>query len=304
MMSSINVCISAPASSSVVMTRATSRSTGWPICAIFRMVIAARVCRLSPPAVKIATFNVNSLRAREDIVLDWLEHEDPDVLCIQETKLTDQEFPEDGFGDLDYDVVYHGQPAYNGVAIVSHEAAEDVVRGFGEEDDRRFIAATVEGIRVVCVYVPNGESYGADKYHYKLRWLAELEEVLKKELAAHESLVLCGDFNIAPRTEDVHDAETREQNEIFMSPEERAAFARLLDLGLTDAFAHLHPDAERPYTWWHYRGGSWERNRGLRIDHHLVTKAVLDRTKSVTIHRAMRGGESPSDHVPVVLEID
>lgn len=256
--------------------------------------------------MKIVTWNVNSLRAREDLVLDWIEREDPDVLCMQETKLTDQEFPEDAFGDLDYDVVFHGQPAYNGVAIAAHEPLEDTRLGMEAEqgDDRRVLAATIEGIRVIDVYVPNGESYGADKFHYKLRWLEKLEALLKEELASHDQLVLCGDFNIAPRPADVHDADTREQNEIFMSPEERAAFSRLLDLGLIDSFEHLHGDAEKPYTWWHYRGGSWERNRGLRIDHLLVTPAVLERTKSVTIHRAMRGEEGPSDHVPVVLELD
>ncbi|MEQ9504438.1 MAG: exodeoxyribonuclease III [Deltaproteobacteria bacterium] len=257
--------------------------------------------------MKIVTWNVNSLRLREDLVLNWIEGEDPDVVCLQETKVPDQEFPEDSFGDLEYDVAFYGQPAYNGVAIASHEEQEDVTPGFPSDDDdseRRFLAATVEGIRLVDLYVPNGQTYASDKYAYKLRWLDELTGLLEKELAANEAVVVCGDFNIAPRDVDAHDPHLLDEKSLFVSTEERAAFSRLLDLGLTDAFAHLHGDADKPYTWWDYRGGSWERNRGLRIDHFLVSDAVLARAKSVTIHRAMRGEEQPSDHVPVVLELD
>jgi exodeoxyribonuclease-3 len=256
-------------------------------------------------AVKIASWNVNSLRAREDLVLDWIDEHQPDVLCMQETKLTDQEFPEDAFGDAGYDVVYFGQRAYNGVAIATKHELKDVVRGFagaGADDDRRLIAATINGVRIIDIYLPNGQELGSDKYQFKLGWIEGLLELLKSGPGPDTPLLVCGDYNIAPIDLDVWDAVERNGG-LFVSKAERDGFQRLLDWGLTDAFRHFEPKALKAYSWWDYRAGSWERNRGMRIDHFLITKPLLARAKSVTIHRAMRGKPQPSDHVPVVLEI-
>ncbi len=256
--------------------------------------------------MKVATWNVNSLRMREDLVLDWIEAHRPDVLMLQETKVTDQEFPEDAFGDLDYDVVYFGQRSYNGVAIAAREELRDVVRGFpgdGPDADKRLIAATVGGVRFVDVYVPNGQALTSDKYPFKLAWLERLEAFLAQGPGPQAPLLLAGDFNIAPLDLDVPDPEAR-RDDLFVSPPERKAFARLLERGLTDVVRHFQPDAPRLYTWWDYRAGAWERNVGMRIDHILVTAPLLARARRVTIDRQMRGRESPSDHVPVVLELD
>ena len=257
-------------------------------------------------AVKIATWNVNSLRAREDLVLDWLEREDPDVLCMQETKLTDQEFPEDPFGDLDYDVEFFGQRAYNGVAIAAHEPLNEVQKGFAGDDkksEKRLIAATIEDIRVVDIYLPNGQSLDSDKFPYKLGWMDNLAAFLEETCDPSQPLILTGDFNLCPTALDGHPDISR-PGDIFFSDEERGRYQRLLDWGLTDAFRHLYPDQEKAFTWWDYRAGGWERDRGLRIDHFLVTAPVLERVKDVIIHRSMRAEESPSDHVPVMLELE
>lgn len=259
---------------------------------------------IDPVAVKIVTWNVNSLRAREDLVLDWMEEHDPDVVCMQETKLTDQEFPEDAFGDLDYDVVFCGQRAYNGVAIASHEVPADVEVGLPGDDkksEKRLIAANVEGIRLVNVYVPNGKAIGSDKYEYKLKWLDRLVEYIT-EHDPTQPLVLCGDFNLCPEDRDAFDADERGEG-LFCSPKERDRFRRLLDWGLTDAYRHFHPEPDNAYTWWDYRAGGWEKDHGMRIDHLLVTRPVLERATDVTIDKMMRGAEGPSDHVPVTLHL-
>ena len=204
----------------------------------------------APADMKIVTWNVNSLRAREDLVLDWVEQNEPDVICLQETKVTDQEFPEDAFGDLDYDVVYFGQQTYNGVAIASRSEPEDVVRGFpddGPEDDKRLIAATVDGVRFVDIYLPNGQRYGGDKYAYKLAWMDRLQAFLEAGPGPDTPLVLLGDFNIAPRDVDVHEGYPIGE-QLFVSEAERSRFQRLLDWGLTDALLHFDA-APAQYTW-------------------------------------------------------
>lgn len=254
--------------------------------------------------MKLATWNVNSLRAREDQVLDWIETEAPDILCMQETKVTDQEFPEDAFGDLGYDVMYFGQPAYNGVAIASKEEPSRVMRGLPgdpEDADRRLIAATIAGVRVLSVYVPNGQSIGTDKYAYKLDWLERLRAFLSADSTPEDPIVVCGDLNIAPADVDVWNPAER-AGSLFVSGPERRAFSALIEWGLVDAFRHFHP-TEKRYSWWDYRAGSFERNRGMRIDHLLVSRPVLARGTSVTIDRRTRALEAPSDHVPVVMEL-
>ncbi len=258
------------------------------------------------PAMRVATWNVNSLRSREDVVLDWLEAWRPDVLMLQETKVTDQEFPEDAFGDLDYDVVYHGQRTYNGVAILARGELTDVVRGFPGDPpdaDRRLLAATVGGVRFVDVYVPNGQALDSDKYRFKLAWLEQLAGFLAAGPGPDTPLVLAGDFNIAPLDLDVPEAGPR-PGELFVSAPERAAFARLLGWGLTDTLRHFQPTAPRLYTWWDYRGGAWERDLGMRIDHILVTSPVLARARAVQVDAKVRGQRTPSDHAPVVLDLD
>lgn len=256
--------------------------------------------------MKIATWNVNSLRAREDLVLDWVEREDPDIFCMQETKLVDQEFPEDAFGDLDYDVEFLGQRAYNGVAVATHEVMTKVEKNLpddGPKAERRLLAATVQGIRVVNIYLPNGQDLDSDKFTFKLAWMDRLIAYITERHDPTQPLVLCGDFNLCPEDRDAWDGEARSGG-IFMSPAERERFQRLLDWGLTDAFRAKHPDAPRPYTWWDYRAGGWERDRGLRIDHFLVTRPILERMQDVVIHRAMRAEEGPSDHVPLTLHLE
>lgn len=255
--------------------------------------------------MKIATWNVNSLRAREDLVLDWLEENEPEIACFQETKITDQEFPDDAFGDLDYDVIYHGQQTYNGVAIASRDEPRDVVRGLpGDpaDDARRLIAATFGDLRVINIYLPNGQAYGSDKYAYKLEWMDRLQAFLEQGPGPDTPLVLLGDFNIAPRDSDIHDGYGRGEL-LFISEAERSRFQRLLDWGLTDAVLHFD-DAPRQYTWWDYRGGAFDRNLGMRIDHILVTEPVLRRATSIRIEREARAAEQPSDHCPVVLVLE
>lgn len=256
--------------------------------------------------MKIATWNVNSLRAREDLVLDWTEREDPDVLCMQETKLIDQEFPEDAFGDIDYDVEFYGQRAYNGVAIASHEPMADVHLGFPGDDkkaEKRLLAATIEDVRVIDIYLPNGQDLSSDKFAFKLDWMDRLLAYLEQTCDPKQPVVLCGDFNLCPKDHDGHD-EAAARGGIFFSEHERSRYQRFLDWGLTDAFRHLYPDQAKAFTWWDYRAGGWERDRGLRIDHFLVSAPVLERTQDVVIHRAMRAEEGPSDHVPVTLELE
>jgi exodeoxyribonuclease-3 len=253
--------------------------------------------------MKLATWNVNSLKVRLPQVLDWLGRHRPDALCLQETKLEDANFPVQALREAGYQSVYSGQKTYNGVAIVSRTPATDVAAGIPGFDDeqKRVLAATVGGVRVVCVYVPNGESVDSDKYRYKLRWLAALAAWLKQELVRHPRLALLGDFNIAPEDRDVHDPAAW-QGKVLFSERERAALGALFELGLKDGF-RLFEQPERAYTWWDYRMNAFRRKMGLRIDHILLSPALAADCTGCTIDVEPRRAERPSDHAPVIAEI-
>ena len=253
--------------------------------------------------MRIATWNVNSLRVRLPQVLDWLAAQRPDALCVQETKLEDAAFPFAELAAAGYRAVHAGQKTYNGVAILARDELADVTRGIPGYGDpqARVIAATVGGVRVVCAYVPNGQSVASDKYQYKLAWLEQLAAWLHDELARHPALALLGDFNIAPEDRDVHDPAAW-QDQVLCSAPERAAYRKLLGLGLADAF-RLFDQADKSYTWWDYRMMAFRRNIGLRIDHILLTSALAQRCAACSIDRAPRKLERPSDHAPVVVEL-
>ncbi len=253
--------------------------------------------------MKIATWNVNSLRVRLPHLLDWLAANAPDAVCLQETKCDAATFPAAELEAAGYCSVHHGQRTYNGVAILSREPCAGVCRGIPAFDDEqaRVIAADVGDVRVVSVYVPNGQSVGSDKYAYKLRWFAALEDWLRGELAAHPRLAVMGDFNVAPEERDVHDPLAWEGKVLFSAPE-RAALARLAALGFADAF-RLFEQAERSFTWWDYRMGAFRRGMGLRIDHVLLSPALAARCGACRIDVAPRGLQRPSDHAPVLCEL-
>lgn len=250
-------------------------------------------------SISIATWNVNSIRVRQDAVLAWIERHLPDVLCLQETKVVDEKFPRAAFEALGFAVEAYGQPAYNGVAILSRRPLSDVVRGLpGEASDaaRRAIAATVEGVRVVNVYVPNGEAVGSEKFAHKLAWLDRLRQAI--EPAPRDSaLVLCGDLNVAPEPRDVHDPAAWEGNVLY-HPDARAALARVTDWGLVDAL-RLHHHEGGLFSWWDYRMNAFKRKLGLRIDHILVSPSLAARCTACAIDAEPRAQAQPSDHAPV-----
>jgi len=250
--------------------------------------------------MKIATWNVNSLNVRLPQVLDWLAAEQPDILAVQETKLPDEKFPVAGIEAAGYRVLFSGQRTYNGVALLSRVAGIDPVTDIPGLDDpqRRVLAATVGTLRVINLYVPNGESVDSDKYRYKLDWLAKLARWLEAELASHPRLVVLGDFNIAPEPRDVHDPKAWEGSVLFSEPE-RSALQRLLALGLHDSF-RLFEQPEKSFSWWDYRMQGFRRNHGLRIDHILVSDALRERCVACRIDKGPRANERPSDHAPVV----
>lgn len=252
--------------------------------------------------MKIATWNVNSLRVRLPQVLDWLARESPDVLCLQETKVVDEEFPLDALRAVGYAAAFSGQKTYNGVATLTRAAAADVMNALPDGDgaQKRFLAATVDGVRIVNVYVPNGESVESDKYRYKLHWLETLTAFLAQELARYPRLALLGDFNIAPEERDVHDPK-RWQGKVLFSELERAAFRALVDLGLVDVFRRFE-QPEKSFTWWDYRLNGFARNWGLRIDHVLCSGALAADCRASRIDVEPRRAERPSDHAPVVAE--
>ena len=251
--------------------------------------------------MKIATWNVNSLKVRLAQVQDWLAEHQPDVLCLQETKTEDKNFPLAEIQQGGYEVVYSGQKTYNGVAILSKQAATDVQYGIPDfaDEQKRVLAATINGVRIVCVYVPNGQSLDSDKYQYKLAWLNALQLWLKDELARYPKLALLGDYNIAPEDRDVHDPAAWVGN-VLVSEPERAAFQELQNLGLRDAF-RMFEQAEKSFSWWDYRMMGFRRNQGMRIDHILISPALS--CSSCSIDRAPRKLERPSDHTPVIAEI-
>lgn len=256
--------------------------------------------------MKLATWNINSLKVRLPHVLAWLERNPVEVLALQETKLPDDRFPTAEFEAAGYRAVFSGQKTYNGVAIVSRLAmpATNIAAGIAafEDDHKRVIAATVNGVRVVCVYVPNGQSVDSDKYQYKLRWFAALREWLKEELKGHPRLVVLGDFNVAPEERDVHDPRAWEGQVLFSQPE-RDALKSVAALGLHDAF-RLFDQAPKSYSWWDYRMLAFRRNAGLRIDHVLLSEALRPLCTACTIDRDERKREQPSDHAPVIATLE
>lgn len=254
--------------------------------------------------MQIATWNVNSLKVRLPHLLQWLGENPVDVLCLQETKLTDDKFPVAEINAAGYQVAFSGQKTYNGVAILSKLPLTDVVRNNPRFDDpqQRILAATIDGMRIICAYVPNGQAVDSDKYVYKLAWLASLREWLEEEMRAHEHLAILGDYNIAPDDRDVHDP-VEWAGQVLCSDKERAALVALNDLGLTDSF-RIFEQADKSFSWWDYRMLGFRRNRGLRIDHILLSKTLALRCTACAIDRAPRKWEQPSDHAPVVATLD
>lgn len=253
--------------------------------------------------MKLAAWNVNSLNVRLPHLLDWLKAASPDVVCLQETKLEDAKFPVEAINDAGYNAVWDGQKTYNGVAILSKTRAEDVVKGIPgyADEQRRVIAATIDGVRVVSVYVPNGQAVDSDKYRYKLEWLSALTRHLKSELARFPECAILGDYNIAPEDRDVHDPK-RWEGQVLVSKAERDAFGTVLALGLQDSF-RLFPQAEGSFSWWDYRMNAFARKFGLRIDHVLLSAPLAARCVASGITVEPRTWERPSDHAPVWAEL-
>lgn len=255
--------------------------------------------------MKIATWNVNSVLARLPQVVRWLENAHPDVLCMQETKCIDEKFPSKEFSRLGYLSESFGQAAYNGVAILSRVRCEQVSRGLPDDEEgaqSRLLAATIGGIRIVNVYVPNGQAVGAEKYYFKLEWLRRLRAFFDSHCQPSERVLLCGDFNIAPEDRDVHDPVLWRGRILFSDPE-KEALLRVKQWGFVDAF-RMHNSEEKQFSWWDYRAGAFRRNLGLRIDHVWVTESLARQTSSVVIDKEPRRWEKPSDHAPVVAELN
>jgi exodeoxyribonuclease-3 len=254
--------------------------------------------------LKIATWNVNSLTVRLPQVLEWLAAHQPDALCLQETKLTDDKFPHEELKAAGYESQWFGQKTYNGVALLTRGPADAVVKnipGYSDEQSR-VIAGTVNGVRVIGGYFPNGQAPDSDKFQYKMAWLEGLNAWVADELKTHSNLVLVGDFNIAPEDRDVHDP-VAWAGQIHCTPEERAHFQRLLSLGLHDAFRMFEQPA-RSWSWWDYRNLAFRKNQGLRIDHILVSDALKRGVTACSIDKLPRKNERPSDHAPVWVEFD
>ena len=254
--------------------------------------------------MKIATWNVNSMKVRLPHVLEWLAANEPDVLVLQEIKQVSEAFPVDDLREAGYASLANGQKTYNGVATIARSEPRDPVLELPSFDDaqRRVLATTVDDVRVINLYVPNGSEVGSDKYDYKLGWLASLRAYLQDELSQHEKLIVLGDFNIAPKDEDVYDAE-KWGDAILCSPKERAALGKLLDLGLTDVFRNFE-QPEKAFSWWDYRRAGFQRNAGLRIDLILTSDAMTGCCKASYVDREPRAWERPSDHAPVVAEFE
>ena len=260
--------------------------------------------------MKIATWNVNSIRTRQQIVIDWLTQNPVDVLCLQETKVQDHQFPQSPFEELGYNIYISGQKSYNGVAIFSLNPLTDISIGFepvvgdiGQEFDlqKRVISGVVDNIRIVNLYVPNGSAIGSEKYEYKLNWFKVLQEYLDTLIKQQSTeICVCGDFNIAPEDKDIYTSKGREKH-IMSSPVEREALQAVLRLGLQDAFRKFTTEGEH-YSWWDYRAAGFVRNRGWRIDHHYLTSKLYEQATKCWIDTEPRKLEKPSDHAPVVVE--
>ena len=252
--------------------------------------------------MRLATWNVNSLKVRLPHVLDWLATADCDVLCLQETKLTDDKFPVESLATAGYSAEYSGQKTYNGVAILSRLPMAGVTRDLPNFADpqKRLMAATVSGVRIVCAYIPNGQSVDSDKYRYKLDWLDALQGYVRAQSALHPHLALLGDYNIAPEDRDVHDPAAW-QGQVLVSPRERAHFEALLALGFKDCF-RMFDQPEKLFSWWDYRMLGFRRNAGLRIDHILASPALAETCRACVIDKEPRRREQPSDHTPVIAD--
>ncbi|MBA3812920.1 MAG: exodeoxyribonuclease III [Alphaproteobacteria bacterium] len=254
--------------------------------------------------MNIITWNINSIRSRLPLFLLWLKEKGPDVVLLQETKAMDDQFPREEIEDLNYNIATYGQKTYNGVAILSKFPIEDITCGIpGFEDDQaRYIEAVVKGMRVASVYVPNGMAVGSDKYTYKLDFLDHLTAHVKTLLTYDEAFLLGGDYNVAPQDQDVYDPEEWHEK-ILCSTPEREGLRALVYLGLTDALRALHPQEQDLYTWWDYRGGSWQNNEGMRIDHLLLSAQAADHLTDAYVDRDVRGLEKSSDHAPVGCQL-
>jgi exodeoxyribonuclease-3 len=253
--------------------------------------------------MKLATWNVNSLKVRLPHVLQWLADNPVDVLCLQELKMTDDKFPVAEIEAIGYHVAFTGQKTYNGVAILSRHPLGEIVKNnpLFPDEQQRIITATIEGIRVICAYIPNGQAVDSDKYQYKLKWLDALHQWIGEELKTYPQLALLGDYNIAPEDRDVHDPAAWE-GDILVSPPERAAFKALQDLGLTDSF-RLFEQPEKLFTWWDYRRMGFRLNRGLRIDHFLLSAPLTAQCTACEVDKTPRKWEQPSDHTPVIATL-
>lgn len=258
--------------------------------------------------MRIATWNVNSINARLETVLRWFEEAGPDVACLQEIKCIDEKFPTEAFERLGYNVAVHGQKTYNGVALISKAPLEDVRRGLpgdASDEQARYIEAVVSGpepVRVACIYLPNGNPVDTEKFTYKLAWMDRLNTHARELLTWEEPFCLLGDYNVIPERRDAEFPDNWQGDALFQ-PQSRAAFRALKNLGLTEAYLEFD-GAPGAYTFWDYQAGAWQRNNGIRIDHALLSPQAADRLTGVSIHRDVRAWEKPSDHVPLVIELD
>ena len=259
--------------------------------------------------MRIATWNVNSIKAHFDQVTSWVQAHKPDVLCLQEIKCESQNFPAAAFEELGYQAAVNGQKTYNGVAILSRLPFENVRRGLtpdNSDEHARYVTADVfEGkkmVKVCCLYLPNGNPTPGPKYDYKLDWMKLLKAEARRLLKSEEAFVLAGDFNVIPAAVDAKNPQNWVNDALYL-PKTRAAFQELLALGLTESFRALHPTAQNAYSFWDYQAGAWPRNNGIRIDHLLLSPQAADRLVSAEIDRDARGHEKPSDHVPVTIEL-
>ncbi len=265
--------------------------------------------------MRIATWNVNSLKARQDLVAEWLKVFEPDVLCMQETKLADTAFPAMLYGSLGYESVHHGDGRWNGVAILSRVGLKDPIYGLSdgvphqEGEETRLVSATCGGVRVSSVYVPNGRVVGSEHYEFKLSWLKRLRAHLDQTCTAGDPIAVCGDFNVAPNDLDVYDVKTFE-GQTHVSPAERGALEDVKGFGLEDAFRLVYPDTGKLFSWWDYRAGNFHKGLGMRIDLVLVSAPIASRVRYALIDRNARKGQGaknalqPSDHAPVLVDFD
>ncbi len=258
--------------------------------------------------MKIATWNVNGIRARLETVLTWLAQAEPDIACLQEIKSVEEAFPAAPFEDLGYTLALHGQKGFNGVAILSKQPIDETLKGLPgdpSDDQARYLEAVISSetgaLRVASIYLPNGNSVDGEKFNYKLAWMDRLNRHVKNLLDLEEPFILAGDYNIIPSEGDVHDADAWRGDALFR-PESRSRFFSLLNLGLADALRSCH-GAPHLYTFWDYQAGAWQKNNGIRIDHLLLSPQATDRLQACDIDRFTRGWEKPSDHAPVWIDL-